>query len=263
MDSATVLRRHRADLLHEYVRHCSESAARFVVSAVDRHVDAMVAKRDRSRGWLLAALGGTVILWVTSGSAPVPAVAGPSGLPADGVASLLQAVVPAKPDVVVQPVPRAEPLKGLDVVASLKRVFAEEGVPVELVWVAEVESALQPEARSRAGAVGLYQLMPVTAQRFGLSVGPDDERLDALKNARAAARYLAVLYRRFGSWPLALAAFNAGESRTADVLRGQPRTFDAISQYLPRETRSYVPRVLALVSDREGVDACRLPAPGR
>lgn len=151
-----------------------------------------------------------------------------------------------------RPVPgRAEALTPL-----LRRVFIEEGVPPELIWVAEVESTFNPAARSPVGALGLFQLMPATAKSLGLRVTQVDERLDPERNARAAARYLRQLYRRFGSWELALAAYNGGQGRVSRLLRQQPGAgFAQIAPYLPAETRMYVPKVMAIISLREG----RLP----
>jgi len=144
-------------------------------------------------------------------------------------------------------------------VRRLKAIFRDEGLPPALVWIAEVESAFDPDARSRAGAVGLFQLMPDTARRFGLRTWPRDERRKMEPAARAAARYLRHLHARFGSWPLAIAAYNAGEQTVRRALRGRERaTFEAIAPGLPRETRSYVPRVLNLMADREGLDVVSL-----
>lgn len=139
-----------------------------------------------------------------------------------------------------------------DLIARLRVVFESEGVPSRWVWIAEAESLLDPEACSTRGAVGLFQLMPETARRFGLAVHPVDDRCVPEKNARAAARYLKTLHRQFGCWSLALAAYNAGEGRVRRVLKQHgARSFADIVRYLPRETRSYVPRVLALVEARE------------
>jgi len=149
-------------------------------------------------------------------------------------------------------------------VPQLKPIFREEGVPEELVWVAEVESSFDPEARSPAGAAGLYQLMPETARAQGLSTFPFDQRYRPEKNARASARYLRALHRRFKDWPLALAAYNAGETRVANLLsRHRARTFDDIARHLPAETQMYVPRLDALRQRREGRSLARLPGPTR
>jgi membrane-bound lytic murein transglycosylase D len=136
---------------------------------------------------------------------------------------------------------------------ELKPIFVGEGVPGELVWLAEVESSFNPEATSPVGAVGLYQLMPATARSLGLSTALPDERRQPVKAARAAAIYLKKLHRRFGDWRLALAAYNVGEGRvqrTLDKVKG--RTFDDISPSLPAETQMYVPKFEAVLKRREG-----------
>ena len=154
---------------------------------------------------------------------------------------------------------RPAPARSAALLSDLKRAFQAEGVPAALVWQAEAESTFNPSARSPAGAVGLYQFMPATAQQFGLSLKPQDERLDAIKNARAAAKYLKLLHRRFGNWPLAFAAYNCGQGRVAGVLsKTGGRTFDDIHDKLPAETRMYVPKIAALVQLRENADLERL-----
>jgi membrane-bound lytic murein transglycosylase D len=155
---------------------------------------------------------------------------------------------------------RPQPAGAAVGVPRLKPVFAKRGVPEELVWLAEVESGFNRSARSPAGAVGLYQLMPATARQLGLSLKPKDERLDPEKNARAAARYLAYLDGRFRDWRLALAAYNAGEGRVQRLLdRHETKTFDAIATRLPAETQLYVPKVEAVVLRREGKALPDLP----
>lgn len=156
------------------------------------------------------------------------------------------------------------PARAGDLVPRLKRVFAAEGLPPEWAWIAEVESTMNPKARSPAGARGLFQFMPVTARRFGLSVTLPDERTDPEKSARAAARYLRTLHGQFASWPLALAAYNAGEGRVARAVEAAgARTYAAVARHLPAETRLYVPKVLATVAKRESIpDPTALPPPG-
>src|ERR1051326_1820045 len=95
---------------------------------------------------------------------------------------------------------RSRPPLAEEYVPRLKQVFAGERLPPELVWIAEVESSFNPEARSPAGAVGLFQLMPNTARALRLSLQPQDERLQTAKSARAAAQHLRHLYDRFGDW---------------------------------------------------------------
>ena len=157
---------------------------------------------------------------------------------------------------------RPPPTRAAKLVPGLKKIFRDEGIPPELVWQAEVESSFNPEARSPVGARGLYQFMPATGRSFGLDKGPPDERLNPSKSARAAARYLKRLYRRFDSWPLALAAYNAGEGRVGRNLKKyRVTTFSALAPHLPAETRMYVPKVLATVYHREGVEPEDLPPP--
>ena len=145
----------------------------------------------------------------------------------------------------------------------LQAVFEEAQVPRELVWLAEVESAFDPSARSHAGAVGLYQLMPQTAKSLGLSVEPMDERLIPEENARAAARYLRHLYRRFGDWALVLAAYNAGETRIYRLLtETEASSFEMIAPLLPAETRAYVPKMDSVLRRREQCGLRDLPPTG-
>lgn len=131
----------------------------------------------------------------------------------------------------------------------LTRILAEEQLPVEVLSVALIESGFNPLALSPKGARGIWQLMPATAQRYGLTVEPgNDHRTHPEHATRAAARYLRDLYRMFGDWKLALAAYNAGEGRVQQAInRAGVRDFDELSRrrLLPLETRTYVPLVLA------------------
>lgn len=157
---------------------------------------------------------------------------------------------------------RTAPPRAAELAPQLKVVFRAQGVAPELVWLAEVESSFDPEARSPSGARGLFQFMPAAAKRFGLSLFPSDERSNPEKSARAAAQYLRFLHGKFGDWPLALAAYNAGEGRIGRELdKVKRRSFDAIADRLPAETRFYVPKVLATIAARENVDPFALPAP--
>ena len=149
---------------------------------------------------------------------------------------------------------------GADCVPRLKQIFADEKLPPQLVWVAEVESSFNPAARSPAGAAGLFQLMPATARALNLALRPRDERLQMEKSARAAARHLRHLGEHFGDWRLALAAYNAGENRVDQLLKqSKMRTFDAIAARLPVETQMYVPKVEATLRKREGLTLADLP----
>jgi hypothetical protein len=132
---------------------------------------------------------------------------------------------------------------------TLSRILESEGVPPEIVSVVIVESGGRTTALSPKGALGLWQLMPDTARRYGLVVTPSrDERLDVDQSTRAAAHYLRDLYQQFGSWPLALAAYNAGELRVRRAVeRAGTQDFIQLSslRLLPQETRNYVPAVLS------------------
>lgn len=144
-------------------------------------------------------------------------------------------------------------------VPRLKEIFVAERMPPQLVWIAEVESSFNPEARSPVGATGLFQLMKPTAKTYGLSTFFPDDRTDPDKNARAAARYLRHLHDRFGDWSLALAAYNAGETRVDGLLRkSRVRTYAAIADRLPAETQLYVPKCEAAIRKREGVSLIAL-----
>lgn len=157
---------------------------------------------------------------------------------------------------------RPAPPNAAALIPRLKKVFQSEGLPPELVWMAEVESSLNPAARSPVGALGLFQLMPATARRFGLRTGFFDERKDPEKSARAAAQYLKFLYHALGSWPLALAAYNAGEGHVGKLVkRHKQASFEGIADDLPLETQMYVPKVMALVSLRENTAPEKLPGP--
>jgi len=126
------------------------------------------------------------------------------------------------------------------------------GLPLELALLPVVESAFQPTAYSRAKAAGLWQFIPATGKRFGLPQnGRYDGRRDVVASTEAALDYLSELNARFGGdWPLALAAYNWGErnvERAMEANREAGRSTDYWSLKLPRETRAYVPRLLAVV----------------
>lgn len=154
------------------------------------------------------------------------------------------------------------PKRASALIPQLEAIFLSEGVPPQLVWMAEVESSFDPSAKSPVGALGLFQLMPKTAQSLGLSLTPQDQRLIPQQNARAAARYLKKLYRRFGSWPLTLAAYNAGEGRIAKLSKQlHSNQFSTLAPHLPTETQLYVPRVLETIARRTGTPPHAIPPP--
>jgi membrane-bound lytic murein transglycosylase D len=103
--------------------------------------------------------------------------------------------------------------------------------------------------------------MPATARELGLSTTLPDERTDPEKSARAAAKMLRQLHQKFGDWPLALAAYNAGPGRVQRLLTAnRAKTFAEIAPSLPTETRMYVPKVLATLAVRAGVTPEKLAA---
>ena len=122
-------------------------------------------------------------------------------------------------------------------------------LPLELKYLAIVESALNPKARSRVGAKGLWQFMYATGRVNGLAVSSYvDERCDPIKSTEAACKFLSQLYRIFGDWNLALAAYNSGPGNVNKAIRrsGGKTDYWAIRSFLPRETASYVPAFIAV-----------------
>jgi membrane-bound lytic murein transglycosylase D len=128
----------------------------------------------------------------------------------------------------------------------LDPLLREAGVPDELAALVLIESAGHVTALSPKGARGIWQLMPDTARRYGLAVTTEnDERIDVIRSTRAAARYLSDLHRRFGDWPLAFAAYDAGEQTVERAVAKVGRNdFSQIDRVLPEETRHYVPAVV-------------------
>lgn len=125
-----------------------------------------------------------------------------------------------------------------------EETFAKYDIPLELKYMAIIESMLNPTATSRAGARGMWQFMYQTARSYGLCIDSYvDERLDVVKAVDAAARYLRDAYRVFGDWTLAISSYNCGTGNVAKAIHraGEKRDFWSIYPYLPRETRGYVP----------------------
>ncbi len=131
----------------------------------------------------------------------------------------------------------------------VESIFAEFNLPSDLVFLSLVESGFNPYAYSRAKATGPWQFMKGTAKVYGLRVDQYvDERRDPIKSTIAAARYLRDLYDLFGTWPLAMAAYNAGEGKVMRALqKAQAESFSEIAKtkLIRRETREYVPRFMA------------------
>jgi membrane-bound lytic murein transglycosylase D len=121
-------------------------------------------------------------------------------------------------------------------------------LPLEIKYLAIVESALKPKAKSRVGATGLWQFMYNTGKMYGLDVSSYvDERSDPIKSTEAAAKYLSKLYEIFGDWDLALAAYNSGPGNVTKAIRrsGGYQNYWNIRNHLPRETAGYLPAFLA------------------
>ena len=126
--------------------------------------------------------------------------------------------------------------------------MSNQKIPLEMKYLAIIESALNPKARSRAGATGLWQFMYATGKSYGLEVNNYvDERSDPVRSTKAAAKYLNELYKIFGDWDLALAAYNSGPGNVTKAIRrsnGKTNYWN-LRPYLPRETAGYVPAFLA------------------
>ncbi len=126
--------------------------------------------------------------------------------------------------------------------------LAKYNIPLELKYLAIVESALNPKAKSRVGASGLWQFMYPTGKQYNLEVNSYvDERHDPLKATEAACQYLSHLYEIFGDWSLVLASYNAGPGNVSKAIRrsGGSQNYWNIRKFLPRETANYVPAFLA------------------
>ncbi|REJ79138.1 MAG: LysM peptidoglycan-binding domain-containing protein [Acidobacteria bacterium] len=131
-----------------------------------------------------------------------------------------------------------------------RRIFREEGVPENVAWLGQVESAWKPTAHSWASAAGLWQFIPGTGSRYGLRrTAYLDERQSFEQATRASARYLKFLANRYGgNWELAMAGYNCGEGNVDRAIRrAGVANFWAAYPYLPKETRNYVPNILATI----------------
>lgn len=129
-----------------------------------------------------------------------------------------------------------------------EEALAKQNVPLEIKYLAVVESALNPRAVSRVGATGLWQFMYHTGKQYNLGIDSYvDDRIDPLKASEAAAQYMTNMYKIFGDWDLVLASYNSGPGNVAKAIRrsGGHQNFWNIRKYLPQETQGYVPAFLA------------------
>jgi membrane-bound lytic murein transglycosylase D len=129
-----------------------------------------------------------------------------------------------------------------------EEILDREGMPQELKYLAIIESALNPNAVSRVGAAGMWQFMPATGRMYGLSYSASyDERRDVMKATEAAIKYLRNSYKIYGDWLLVIASYNCGPGNVNKAIKraGDVKNFWAIQQYLPAETRGYVPAFIA------------------
>ena len=127
-----------------------------------------------------------------------------------------------------------------------EEAFRKYGLPLELKYMAIIESAMNPLAVSRVGATGMWQFMHSTARNYGLRIDSYiDDRMDPVASVDAAARYLRDAYRIFGDWSLAISSYNCGSGNVNKAIkRAGRRDFWSIYPYLPRETRGYVPAMV-------------------
>jgi membrane-bound lytic murein transglycosylase D len=131
----------------------------------------------------------------------------------------------------------------------IEEYLTRYNIPLELKYLAIVESALNTSAISKAGAGGMWQFMPTTARVYGLNISSYcDDRFDPHKSTNAACQYLKYLYGLFGNWELVLAAYNSGPGNVTKAIRraGGSRDFWYVKQYLPKETQNYVPAFIAV-----------------
>ena len=129
-------------------------------------------------------------------------------------------------------------------------ILSQYDLPYELAYLPVIESALNPNARSHMGAVGLWQFMPATGKKYGLEINSlVDERRDPIKSTHAAAKFMNALYEVFKDWNLVIAAYNCGPGNVNKAIyrAGGKRDFWSIYPFLPKETRAYLPLYIAAV----------------
>lgn len=142
-----------------------------------------------------------------------------------------------------------------------EEILDREGLPQEFKYLAVIESALNPQAQSWAGACGLWQFIHSTGLAYGMKIGPMvDERRDPIKSTLAACQYFKNSYALYGDWLLVIASYNCGPGNVNKAIRksGGKKNFWQIMKYLPKETRGYVPALIAAAFVMENADALGL-----
>ena len=138
-------------------------------------------------------------------------------------------------------------------------ILTANGIPVELKYLSVIESHLNSQVVSWAGAAGPWQIMPEEATRLGLKLHPNDERMDYQKSTQAAATILRELYQKFGDWLLVVAAYNGGAGRLSKAIeKKKTKDFWALQYELPLETRNHVKKFIATHAIFEGVSMTEL-----
>ena len=138
-------------------------------------------------------------------------------------------------------------------------ILTANGIPVELKYLSVIESHLNSQVVSWAGAAGPWQIMPEEATRLGLKLLPNDERMDYQKSTQAAATILRELYQKFGDWLLVVAAYNGGAGRLSKAIeKKKTKDFWALQYELPLETRNHVKKFIATHAIFEGVSMTEL-----
>ncbi|MEY2924396.1 MAG: hypothetical protein RLZZ337_944 [Bacteroidota bacterium] len=129
-----------------------------------------------------------------------------------------------------------------------EKILDQYEMPLELKYLSIIESALNPMARSRSGAMGPWQFMPATGNMFSLDINYQvDERRSVEKSTEAACQYLKQMYNQFGDWYVAIASYNCGPGNVRKAIRNSGSTdFWGMYNYLPRETQNYVPKFIAM-----------------
>lgn len=159
--------------------------------------------------------------------------------------------------------------RGMQYRKMIKSVLRKQKVPTYLYYLAMIESGFILHARSHASAVGIWQFIAPTARRYGLKIDSHvDERSDPIRATLAASEYLKDLYNVFQSWPLAMAAYNAGEMRiVTSIMKQKSRDFWDLARrkQLPQETRHYIPKFIAAAlignhPEKYGLNIEKMPA---